>query len=40
MFSYYTHIMKKDPFTVIPKTYHIKSPDDPEFSRFIKENKK
>lgn len=25
MFSYYTNRVKKDPFSVIPKTYHIKS---------------
>jgi hypothetical protein len=29
MFSYYTNIVKNDPFAIIPKTYHIKSIDDP-----------
>lgn len=29
MMSYYTNILKTDPFQVIPKTYHIKSHDDP-----------
>ena len=32
--------MKKDPFGVIPRTYHVKSQEDPEWKKFVKENGK
>jgi hypothetical protein len=35
MVSYYKNVVKADPFEVIPKTYHVKSHDDPEFKKFV-----
>lgn len=37
MFWYYENIKKVDPFTILPKTYHIRSGDsnNVEFRRFM-----
>ena len=36
LFSYFTNVKHRDPFDYIPKTYHIKSLEDPEYRRFVK----
>ena len=39
LFTYYSDYLRMDPFEFIPKSYNVKSTDDPEFKRFIRENK-
>lgn len=39
LFQYYSYL-QKDPFDYIPKTYHVYGKDDPEYKRFVAENKK
>ena len=39
LYNYYTDHLKINPFTVIPKSYNVKSADDPEFKKFLRENK-
>lgn len=36
LFNYFTNVKHRDPFDYIPKTYHIKSLEDPEYRRFVK----
>ena len=38
LFHYYQFHEKKDPFQVIPRTYIVRSAEDPEFKRFLRDN--
>jgi hypothetical protein len=35
MEHYYRNIKKIDPFTIIPKTYHFKTPNDESYTEFL-----
>lgn len=37
MEHYYRHIKKINPFTIIPKTYHFKTPNDEAYSEFLEQ---
>lgn len=38
MLHYYRDYLKTDPFDVIPMTYNVRGPEDPEFKRFWREH--
>jgi hypothetical protein len=38
LFHYFREVKHKDPFEYIPKTYHLRSVEDEEFKRFMREN--
>lgn len=38
LFLYYKNVARKDPFDFLPKTYHVRSRDCPEFQAFLAEN--
>lgn len=38
LFLYYKNVALKDPFDFLPKTYHVRSRDSPEFQAFLAEN--
>ena len=39
MFHFYKNFKKRDPFEFLPLTYSIRNCDDPEFRRFLRDQK-
>ena len=38
MYYYYKDVAKTDPFEYIPKTYHVRGAEDPEFKKFLRDH--